>query len=150
MKMKRNSFLSLLLSTLLSLFIAGGYLYDESILLPFNKKLTDTLFKIRGPLPASDDIVIVDIDEKSLRKLGQWPWPRIHMAKILENLSEAEAAVIGLDIVFFRTGQQFAQKSFRQIWSPRHESPRLRRDTGGDSRPNPHDSRIFFRFQRKK
>jgi adenylate cyclase len=112
--MKRKLFLSLVLTIILGTGAVWAYLYHGSLLLPFDKKLTDTFFKIRGPLPASDDIVIVDIDEKSLRNLGQWPWPRIHMAKILENLSEAEAAVIGLDIVFSEPDNSSPKKIFRR------------------------------------
>lgn len=98
--MKRKFLWSLFLAISIYSGAVWGYLYHGEFFQPFDRKLTDTLFKIRGPLPACDDIVIVDIDEKSLRELGQWPWPRIHMAKILENLTESEVAAIGLDIVF--------------------------------------------------
>jgi adenylate cyclase len=43
---------------------------------------------------------IVDIDEESLKRFGQWPWPRNVMAQIVQRLSEANVASIGLDIVF--------------------------------------------------
>jgi adenylate cyclase len=60
----------------------------------------DFYFKFRGPQKASDDVIIVDIDEKSIKKLGQWPWERDKFARILNNLSESGAGIIGLDIVF--------------------------------------------------
>jgi adenylate cyclase len=44
--------------------------------------------------------VIVDIDEKSLAKLGQWPWARTRVAELINKISEAGAAAIGFDIVF--------------------------------------------------
>jgi adenylate cyclase len=43
---------------------------------------------------------IVDIDEESLKRLGQWPWPRTRVAELAERLREAGAAVIGFDLVF--------------------------------------------------
>ena len=43
---------------------------------------------------------IVDIDEASLKKLGQWPWPRTDLAKLLDRLNELGAATIVFDIVF--------------------------------------------------
>lgn len=43
---------------------------------------------------------IVDIDEESLKRFGQWPWPRNIMAQIIQRLSDAQVASIGLDIVF--------------------------------------------------
>ncbi|MEY4681909.1 MAG: hypothetical protein RLZZ276_3558 [Pseudomonadota bacterium] len=47
------------------------------------------------------DIVVkvVDIDEKSLRALGQWPWPRDTMAELIMRVGQAGAVVIGMDIV---------------------------------------------------
>ena len=58
------------------------------------------MFIIRGELPKSDDVVIVDIDEKSLKKYGQWPWSRDIVSELLYQLSDAGAGIIGLDIVF--------------------------------------------------
>jgi adenylate cyclase len=43
---------------------------------------------------------IVDIDEASLKALGQWPWSRLTMAKLVTELSDMGAAVIAFDIVF--------------------------------------------------
>ena len=43
---------------------------------------------------------IVDIDDDSLARLGQWPWPRTLVAKLVHRLSGLGAAVIAFDIVF--------------------------------------------------
>lgn len=43
---------------------------------------------------------IVDIDDESLQRVGQWPWPRIELAQLLDNLSEMGAKAIALDIIF--------------------------------------------------
>lgn len=43
---------------------------------------------------------IVDIDEASLERLGQWPWPRTRIAEMVQRLSDAGAAAIGFDVVF--------------------------------------------------
>jgi adenylate cyclase len=43
---------------------------------------------------------IVDIDEQSLKKLGQWPWPRTLLAKLVDRLRADGAAAIGFDMVF--------------------------------------------------
>ncbi len=43
---------------------------------------------------------IIDIDNKSLETIGQWPWPRTIVADLNDRLTEAGAAVIGYDIVF--------------------------------------------------
>lgn len=49
-----------------------------------------------APVP----VRIVDIDEESLRREGQWPWPRPDVARLLQRLTDAGAATIVLDIVF--------------------------------------------------
>lgn len=43
---------------------------------------------------------IVDLDDESLRRLGQWPWPRDRVARLLTRIHEAQPAAIGVDILF--------------------------------------------------
>jgi len=43
---------------------------------------------------------IVDIDEDSLKRVGQWPWPRTVLAELVRKLSDSGAAAIGFDMVF--------------------------------------------------
>ena len=45
-------------------------------------------------------VKIVDIDDKSLARAGQWPWPRTTVAQMLAKLREAGALVVAMDIVF--------------------------------------------------
>ena len=45
----------------------------------------------------------VDIDEKSLKAYGQWPWPRYRIALLVEKLNQLKASGIGLDIIFPET-----------------------------------------------
>ncbi|MGI8705178.1 MAG: EAL domain-containing protein [Sphingomicrobium sp.] len=49
---------------------------------------------------ASGDIVVVKIDNVSLRKVGRWPWPRREHAKLVDALSEAGAKRIFIDLQF--------------------------------------------------
>lgn len=50
----------------------------------------------RGALP----VAIIDIDEKSLAELGQWPWPRTVMGEVIDRAMADGVAAIALDIVF--------------------------------------------------
>jgi adenylate cyclase len=59
----------------------------------------DTYNKLK-PREKSDRVAIVDLDEESLRKLGQWPWPRKIMGDLVLSLKEMGASVIAFDIVF--------------------------------------------------
>ncbi|MEK7525477.1 MAG: adenylate/guanylate cyclase domain-containing protein [Patescibacteria group bacterium] len=57
--------------------------------------ITDLLFT---PNKAPGNVVIVSIDEKSINRIGQWPWPRAVFGKLIENLQHASA--IGIDVNF--------------------------------------------------
>jgi adenylate cyclase len=59
----------------------------------------DTYNKMK-PREASDRIAIIDLDEESIKELGQWPWPRNVMAQMVERLRAYGANVIAFDIVF--------------------------------------------------
>jgi serine phosphatase RsbU (regulator of sigma subunit)/CHASE2 domain-containing sensor protein len=53
--------------------------------------------------PRSSDparVAIVDIDERSLARYGQWPWPRTQLAKLVRRIAEGHPRVLGIDIVF--------------------------------------------------
>jgi adenylate cyclase len=60
----------------------------------------DTFQLIYPRVKTVKPVTIVDIDEKSLAKLGQWPWPRTRIADMVINLTSLGAAVIAFDIVF--------------------------------------------------
>lgn len=49
--------------------------------------------------PAPDDIVLVTIDEASLRQLGQWPWPRALHATVIQQINQAQPKAILLDLL---------------------------------------------------
>ncbi len=55
-----------------------------------------------APAPALEGspILVVQIDEESLSRLGQWPWPRTIMAELTQKLGEAGAAAIAFDVLF--------------------------------------------------
>lgn len=62
---------------------------------------TFDLYQIIQPRKVTQrPVVIVDIDEKSLAKYGQWPWPRTRVADLVRRLTGAGAAAIAFDIVF--------------------------------------------------
>lgn len=49
---------------------------------------------------ASDDIVIIAVDETSLHSIGRWPWPRSIHAALIDKLTEYQAKAIVIDIIF--------------------------------------------------
>jgi len=63
-------------------------------------KVYDLKFRVRGPQPASQDVVILGIDDDSLKAVGRWPWSRDDMARLVSRVQEAGPRVIVLDIIF--------------------------------------------------
>ncbi|WP_297796853.1 CHASE2 domain-containing protein [uncultured Marinobacter sp.] len=81
-----------------------------------------------SPAPVDDDVVIIAIDEKSLDRLGRWPWPRDTHARLIEKLDEAGAETIVFDILFPEpsTGDPdlaAAMKRHGRVILPLHLSP---------------------------
>lgn len=54
----------------------------------------------RVPADGAGAVVVIDIDEPSIARLGQWPWPRTDLATLTRRLGEAGAGVVAFDIVF--------------------------------------------------
>ncbi len=70
------------------------------LLVSLDNQVVNAMFRFRGPQVHAANVVIVDIDEKSLRELGQWPWPRDVVAELVGRIDAAGALVTGFDIVF--------------------------------------------------
>lgn len=63
-------------------------------------RVFDMLQKVQPRDRPVAPVVIVDIDEKSLKELGQWPWPRNLIGELVEKIAESKALIIGFDILF--------------------------------------------------
>ncbi len=71
---------------------------------PLLQRLSSLVFdlyqNIKPRTESGAPIVVVDIDEASIRELGQWPWPRSEIARIVDRLRELGTAAIAFDVVF--------------------------------------------------
>ncbi len=80
---------------------------------------TFDLFQVLRPREqTARPVVIADIDEASLKEIGQWPWPRTVVADLVTRLRELGAAAVGFDIVFAepdRMSPAVAAGSFRGL-----------------------------------
>ena len=92
-----NSFTVALCLTLASCYI---YSLDLALVNLLELKAYDLKLTSRGKRQISGNVVIVAVDEKSLKVEGRWPWPRTIMAQLVDRLSEGGAAAIGFDIFF--------------------------------------------------
>jgi|GEM_PF-706327 len=62
-------------------------------------KLNDFFFHLRRPLPVSDQVALVLIDDASLDHYGRWPWPRAKLAQLINAVSAQHPKAIGLDVL---------------------------------------------------
>src|SRR5580698_618001 len=63
-------------------------------------RVFDSFQRIAPRVKTTRPVTIVDIDEKSLAKYGQWPWPRSRVADMIINLTSLGAAAIAFDVLF--------------------------------------------------
>ena len=60
-------------------------------------------------------VKIVDIDDELLARIGQWPWPRTQVAKLLERLAQSGAAAIAFDMVFAEPDRSSPEQALK-LW----------------------------------
>ncbi|THB68065.1 MAG: adenylate/guanylate cyclase domain-containing protein, partial [Desulfovibrio sp.] len=76
------------------------YLHQPNFFQRQNNNIYDLMVEETHSSEHSGVPVIVDIDERSLREVGQWPWPRYRVAVLLATLKAYGAASVATDIVF--------------------------------------------------
>ncbi|HKB58403.1 MAG TPA: adenylate/guanylate cyclase domain-containing protein, partial [Gallionellaceae bacterium] len=100
--MNRHALLIGLGFALTLLFIGGAArLYDVPLSRELGELAYDSKLRLTMPRTVDDRIVILDIDEKSLKEEGHWPWRRDRMGLLLDKLFERDGvAEVGFDMVF--------------------------------------------------
>ena len=96
----KKFFIFFLAIILVSIALSLLYSFIPKTLESFDNRLRDYMFVLRGEEPHSDNIVIIDIDDKSLKQIGQWPWSRDIVSNMLINLTNSEIGLIAFDVVF--------------------------------------------------
>ena len=75
-------------------------LYRPAFLERLEYSSYDALLRAARTHPPGGDVVIVDVDERSLSSVGQWPWRRDLVGNLVGRIRELGASAIALDIVF--------------------------------------------------
>ena len=87
--------------------VLEGYAYNERL----------RLFPAK---PVVDPVVIVDIDEKSLAELGRWPWTRVRLAQLVDQLFDRyQIHTIGLDILLSEPESDMADSALAKAFEGR-------------------------------
>jgi adenylate cyclase len=85
------------------LVLAGAalaYTTDPYLLREERNRGFDALQRIWPREAGQPQVVIVAIDEASLRQFGQWPWPRVLVAKLVERIAASKPLALGIDVLF--------------------------------------------------
>src|SRR5690349_12269326 len=64
-----------------------------------NSTAYDFTLRLAGPVPIKSPTVIVAVDEDSLSRYGNWPWPRTRLAQLLSKIESAKPLAVALDIL---------------------------------------------------
>ena len=82
----------------------------------WQERITDTVWRLGSQAQDERRLIIIDVDERSLREVGPWPWPRTTQAELLNKLKEQGVALQVLDIVFSdpRPGDELLKRAFVQ------------------------------------
>jgi len=86
------------LPILLAAFFA--WLAEPGPLVHFRLNVFDEYLRLKPRPYEPTPVRIIDIDEDSLQRFGQWPWPRTLLARLVDRLDELGAAAIAFDINF--------------------------------------------------
>jgi adenylate cyclase len=104
----------------LTLLVAGSYPYIEVRLLNhLELKTYDMRLKSAHSAPPQD-VTIAAIDEQSLAQLGQWPWSRVVLARLVDRLEQAGARVVAFDVFFAERESPQADARFARAISAGH------------------------------
>lgn len=110
--LKKNSLLKILLFILTAITAVALYFHPPKFIEKTALTTSDSKFGLRDMLgmskTASENIVIVKVGEKSINKLGRWPWNRKVIGDLIAKLEES--SVVALDIVFSEKSTPEADK----------------------------------------
>jgi adenylate cyclase len=95
---RRN--LELIAPALMLLAMVGLRVREPALIEQLRNLAFDTYQRLVPRPTAQAPVIIVDVDEDSLDKIGQWPWPRDILAQLVDRLNEAGAAAIAFDVLF--------------------------------------------------
>jgi len=94
-----NRLLIASIGVLVTILMAAIYIWQPTFLVFLNHKTYDTLLRFVGQAEPSGQVTIVDVDEKSVVRYGQWPWPHYRLARLLKTINELGAKSVAVDFL---------------------------------------------------
>jgi adenylate cyclase len=113
---------------LIPLLILAGALalriHDGTLIVELRNKVFDTYQRLEPrPYDAKTPVRILAIDEESLKRIGQWPWPRDTLAQIIERLTKAGAA-IAIDVLLSEP-DRMSPENLQKLWQDKAEAQQV-------------------------
>ena len=105
------------------LFLAHLYFYQSEHIKKIDYKFYDFSMIFENKINKQEEsfyTVIVDIDEKSLHALGQWPWPRVIDAQLINSINKMNPSSIGVNILFpeeDRVSPLYIQRFYQEFFN---------------------------------
>src|SRR5882724_8809841 len=115
---KRRFGIARLLCLALLVMFAAARVWDPAPVEEIRIRTFDTFQRIDPRKKVQRPVTIIDVDDKSMEKLGQWPWPRTLIADLITELTRLGAVVIAFDVVFSepdRLNPDALAKTFRSL-----------------------------------
>ena len=114
--------IGLILSCVIALDVAEKM--DLRFIDAMERQAYDIRVRWSGSLKQDDRIVIIDIDEESIAKIGQWPWPRATIAKLTNQLfDQYKVDTFGFDVVFAEPEDDFSEEQVLQAFNKSQQDP---------------------------
>jgi eukaryotic-like serine/threonine-protein kinase len=99
---KKSLILNSLVTFLLALFLAGLALQSGSWLEKVERFFYGWMVRLTAPQGQADPrIVLIDIDDMNIERMGSWPWPRARLAEMIDLLSERGVKIVGINLPLF-------------------------------------------------
>jgi adenylate cyclase len=114
---KKNAIL-ISLGLVIVLFFVGNAarIYRLDFVDQLSSILYDYQLRLTMPRTMDDRIVILDIDEKSLKEEGRWPWARDRLALLMDKLFDKYGiAIVGFDVVFAERDESSGLKVLQKL-----------------------------------
>lgn len=132
------------LSFVLLLCGHAGRLWNIPVVTVLDNYFYDVRTRLFMPNTLDERIVIVDVDEQSLARIGHWPWGRNKVAQLVANLTdEYGAAIVGFDMVFAERDDSSGLATFESIGRGELKADRAYQETLRKIRPGLDYDQIF-------
>jgi adenylate cyclase len=104
-----------LLGLVFAVAVGGLYVFKPPFLAAIESLAYDTLLRSVARPETAGAVVVVDLDEPSLARFGQWPWPRYRLAALLDKIAALGAVSVGFDLVLAEADQS-SPDQIEQQW----------------------------------